>query len=148
MSVYGKNEEIYDLLSEMLQAAAKSAVMTVSSAVDRVVESALAAAAVANEAKKLVRIAEEEVHTIAMLCYVCVGYMMSALSVSDVMVGFCFQVSARAQREMEQEERDEQEQQDYCQEDLEMLQKVRTERAQQANESQQGEQQQKKVLQI
>ena len=48
------NEEIYDLLSEILQAAAKSAVMTVSSAADR----ALAAAAVTNEAKKLVRIAD------------------------------------------------------------------------------------------
>ena len=45
----------------MLQAAAKSAVMTVSSAVDRVVESALAAAAVAAEAKKLARAAEDEV---------------------------------------------------------------------------------------
>ena len=80
MSVCEKDKEIYDLLSEMLQAAAKSAVMTVSSAVDRVVESALAAAAVANEAKKLVRIAEEEVNFCYCYCLYCI-HDMSAVSV-------------------------------------------------------------------
>ena len=63
----------------MLQAAAKSAVMTVSSAVDRVVESALAAAAVAAEAKKLARAAEDEVRF--QLCMSVCRYVLLQLSI-------------------------------------------------------------------
>lgn len=59
----------------MVRAGVKSNVMTASSAVDRVVESALAAAAVSAESHRLVRIAADEV-----FAYCSIRYLIAAVT--------------------------------------------------------------------